>query len=297
MAEKRMLSRKITENDNFVTLPATAQALYMHLNLSADDDGFCNQIETAMFRAHAKKKDLQLLLDRRYLLQFESGVICIKHWRMANAGRSDRYTPTAYQEEFARLTVKPNKAYTLATKRQPECAPDGGQDDNQMTPKRQPNDYRLEPQKRIEENRREENRRVNSACAHARTREDEKDDGFSAFWNAYPRKSGDIRQAYLAYQHALEVDGVDPSVLVEAIKAQTDGVTTEDVQYMPSAEKWLRNMGWESKASFKRVTKETKPKRYSTAAEYKEQQQKQQIDAEAVNALISEVESWAAEGK
>lgn len=119
MADRRMLARTITENDNFVALPAASQALYMHLTLSADDDGFCNQVSTAMFRAHAQKKHLDALIKARYILRFENGVMVLKHWRMANAIRKDRYTPTVYQEEFARLTIKDNMAYTLATARQP----------------------------------------------------------------------------------------------------------------------------------------------------------------------------------
>ena len=102
-----------------------------------------------------------------------------------------------------------------------------------------------------------------------RTREDEQDPGFTSFWNAYPRKSGDIRQAFMAYLHATMDLGADPEKLVEAIKAQTDGITVEDIQFMPSAEKWLRNKGWESKGTYKRVQKEDKPKQVTTAAEYK----------------------------
>lgn len=119
MAERRMLTRKVTDNDNFVELPATAQALYLHLTMSADDDGFCSQVAVAMFRAHAKKKDLELLVAKRYLLRFDNGVMVIKHWRMANAIRKDRYEPTVYQEEAERLTIKDNLSYTMATDWQP----------------------------------------------------------------------------------------------------------------------------------------------------------------------------------
>ena len=114
MAEKRMITRKVTDDDNFVALSSSAQALYLHLNLGADDDGFCNQISTAMFKAHASVQDLEALLEKRYLLQFENGVIVIKHWRMANALRKDRYTQTTFKDELAKLKVKENGAYTYA---------------------------------------------------------------------------------------------------------------------------------------------------------------------------------------
>ena len=112
MAERRMMTKKVTDDDNFMQLSASAQALYLHLTMSADDDGFCNQVSICMFKAHASIQDLQSLLERRYIYQFENGVIVIKHWRMANALRKDRYTPTAFQEELAQLKIKGNGSYT-----------------------------------------------------------------------------------------------------------------------------------------------------------------------------------------
>lgn len=112
MAEKRMFTKKVTDDDNFMSLSSSAQALYLHLSMSADDDGFCNQVNLSMFKAHASVQDLEALLSKRYVYQFENGVIVIKHWRMANALRKDRYTPTAFQEELAQLHIKENGAYT-----------------------------------------------------------------------------------------------------------------------------------------------------------------------------------------
>ena len=113
MGDRRMLTRKVTDDDHFMSLSASAQALYLHLSMSADDDGFCNQVSLCMFKAHASVSDLEALLSLRYIYQFESGVIVIKHWRMANALRKDRYTPTVWQKEFAMLNVKENGAYTM----------------------------------------------------------------------------------------------------------------------------------------------------------------------------------------
>ena len=112
MAERRMFTKKVTDDDNFMSLSSSAQALYLHLSMSSDDDGFCNQVSASMFKAHASVQDLQALLEKRYIYQFESGVIVIKHWRMANALRKDRYTPTSFQEELAQLGLKDNGSYT-----------------------------------------------------------------------------------------------------------------------------------------------------------------------------------------
>lgn len=107
-----MYTKKITDSDAFTEMPSASQALYFHLNQGADDDGFNNQIQMAMFKAHASTDDLKILLAKNFIIRFESGVIVIKHWRMHNTIRKDRYTPTNFQEELEQLGIKENGAYT-----------------------------------------------------------------------------------------------------------------------------------------------------------------------------------------
>lgn len=113
MAQKRMFTMRIIDSDEFLELPATAQNLYFHLNMRADDDGFLNNPKRIMRDVRATEDDLKILLAKRFLLAFENGVIVIKHWRMHNTVRRDRYTPTQYQEELAMLGIKDNGAYTF----------------------------------------------------------------------------------------------------------------------------------------------------------------------------------------
>lgn len=128
MADKRMFTKKVTDSDDFISLSSSMQALYLHLNQSADDDGFTNQVQMAMFKAHASVDDLKVLLAKRFVIQFESGVIVIKHWRMHNTLRKDRYTPTNFQEELNMLGIKKNGSYTLdKTQAVAERLPDGCQ--------------------------------------------------------------------------------------------------------------------------------------------------------------------------
>ena len=124
MAEKRMFSLKIVDSDAFLDMPMSAQALYFHLSMRADDDGFVNNPKKIQRFVGASEDDLKLLIIKRFVLAFETGVIVIKHWRMHNLIRKDRYTPTQYQEELSRLSIKDNGAYTdhgnqLATSWQP----------------------------------------------------------------------------------------------------------------------------------------------------------------------------------
>lgn len=112
MAKKRMFNVDIVGSDAFLDLPHTAQALYFQLGMRADDDGFVGNPKTIQRIAGTKASDLELLIKKRFLLQFPSGVVVIKHWKINNQIQKDRYTPTVYTEEYQSLYIKDNKAYT-----------------------------------------------------------------------------------------------------------------------------------------------------------------------------------------
>lgn len=113
MADRRMFTKKVSDSDAFIEMSSAAQALYFHLNQGADDDGFNNQVQIAMLKAHASLDDLKVLMMKNFIIRFDSGVIVIKHWRMHNTLRKDRYTPTNFQEELSLLGIKDNGSYTL----------------------------------------------------------------------------------------------------------------------------------------------------------------------------------------
>ena len=115
MAEKRMFSKKIVESDAFIDMPASAQCLYFHLNMAADDDGFINSPRMIQRTIGASVEDLQMLIDKKFILSFDSGVVVIKHWLMHNSIRKDRYSPTDYSEEASKIGIKDNKSYTWLT--------------------------------------------------------------------------------------------------------------------------------------------------------------------------------------
>lgn len=128
MAERRMFAKTIIDSDAFLDMPLSTQALYFHLSMRADDDGFINNAKKIQRMIGASDDDLKVLLMKRFLLPFESGVVVIKHWKIHNYIRNDRYKPTIYTDERAALDVKANGAYT---ERQPLGIPDGYQMDTQ----------------------------------------------------------------------------------------------------------------------------------------------------------------------
>ena len=113
MAQKRMFAMTIVDSDAFLDMPLSAQALYFHLNMRADDDGFVGNPKKVMRTIGAADDDLKLLIAKRFLITFESGVIVIKHWRIHNTLSAGRYHETSYVSEKDMLKLKRNNAYTL----------------------------------------------------------------------------------------------------------------------------------------------------------------------------------------
>lgn len=111
MAERRMFAKTIVLSDAFLDMPLSARCLYFTLGMFADDDGFVNSPKGIMRQCGASEDDMKLLLAKKFLLDFESGVIVIKHWRINNYLRNDRYQETKYLEEKSELIIDENGAY------------------------------------------------------------------------------------------------------------------------------------------------------------------------------------------
>jgi len=112
MAERRMFAKTIIDSDAFLDMPLSAQALYFHLSMRADDDGFVNNPKKVQRMVGASDDDCKLLVMKRFVLTFESGVIVIKHWRIHNYIKKDRYKETVYLQEKSSLCLNDNNAYT-----------------------------------------------------------------------------------------------------------------------------------------------------------------------------------------
>ena len=135
VANKRMFSVDVTETDAFLEMPLTAQALYFHLGMRGDDDGFVSNPRSIVRVSGCSESDLATLAQSRYIITFRSGVIVISDWKVNNNLRNDRYKPTTFQDERSMLSETANKRYILNGGNQVDT--NGIPSDNQMTP--QPN--------------------------------------------------------------------------------------------------------------------------------------------------------------
>lgn len=224
MANRRMFSKQITTSDAFLEMPVSSQLLYFHLNMEADDDGFVANPKRTMRMVSANDDDLKVLVTKRFLIIFESGVVVIKHWLLHNMIRRDMYKETQYLDEKKTLEIKDNSVYT-EIRNEPVTDPlhrlgkvrlgkDSIDKDNVPTPPENTSVAKLEYSSEFEK-----------------------------FWVACPMQKGKMK-ASVAYEK------IDPKLypkIIEAMKTQAaSGIWTED-KYTPMPVTWLNQMRWEDK--------------------------------------------------
>jgi hypothetical protein len=137
VAKGRMFALKVVDSEEFIELPLQAQALYFHLGVRADDDGFVRNPHAIMRMLNVRRKYLDDLLMYNFVIEVSKGVIVQTHWLTNNTIRKDRYTPTVYQEEFKKIKAT-NGVYSLVQSN------DGIPTDNQVTDKCQPTDNQVD---------------------------------------------------------------------------------------------------------------------------------------------------------
>lgn len=130
MAKRRMFSLDIIDTDKFLEMPSTAQSLYFHLGMRADDEGFISSPKKIASMVNCSADDLKLLIAKNYLIPFESGVVVVTDWKVNNWVRPDRKQDTRFKNELSMLEIK-DDVYHLVDK----CQPNVTHNDNQMTTK------------------------------------------------------------------------------------------------------------------------------------------------------------------
>ena len=120
-----MFAKTLVTSDAFLDMPLSTRCLYFTLGMLADDDGFVNNPKSIMRQVGASMDDLNLLIAKRFILTFDSGIIVIKHWRIHNYIQNDRYKETKYLEEKGMICLDEKGAYT-------ECIQDVSKVDTQV---------------------------------------------------------------------------------------------------------------------------------------------------------------------
>lgn len=229
MAERRCFSRKVVESDAFRSLDDSCQALYLHLNMAADDDGFINCAGVIAAGSPSGADDLKLLVEKRFLLKFD-GVYVVKHWRISNSLKADRLREPAYPGIAARIYVNSNRAYTLRA----DC---GGKSLLELKTGRiseSKMDSILDSQEnRIEQKRREDNRTEGKA-------------GFRRLFEAYPPgRRGTADVVWEVYEKRIRSEA-DCRKAAENLMLwkRSDQWNKNDGKYIPNLVNWLERGLW-----------------------------------------------------
>lgn len=241
MSIRRCLSGKITESDAFYALPSTAQALYLHLNLQADDDGFLNNAGSIAAQLPDGKAALETLVEKRFVLRF-GDIYVIKHWRISNSLKTDRLRPLGYASVARQIWVKPNRAYTDHEIPEGICLFDlrqgvprrgqipGFQNGTNWIPKiREDN---ITKDNLIKPNPREGEKGV-----------------WGEIVNLYPEfRIGDLEMAYDAFRKAAQSEE-DQRLMRNNLDywLQSEQWNKEGGQYIPFLENWIQRGVWQGK--------------------------------------------------
>lgn len=218
MAHKRAFSKTIVETDAFQDMSQTAQLLYFYLNLQADDDGFVSNPKRIMRTGGFGDDDFKILLAKRFLLIFKSGVVVIKHWLIHNTIRKDRYTETSYLKEKETLKIKENKAYTEHW---------------------QPNGNHLATQDKIREDKIREDNTIEQSSSDKIS--------FQEFWDLYDKKKDRVwcetKWDKLPLTEQQKIMSYIPKYKKE----------TPDVKYRKNPKTFLNAKSWEDEGESKKV--------------------------------------------
>ena len=263
MADHRMFSHTVISSDKFLDLPPTAQVLYFHIGLSADDDGFTDRVNSIRRQVGATADDLQKLVEAGYIYIFSSGAAVDMYWNVNNSIRKDRHKPTVHQEEFKQLTLVDGGKYILNTS------------DNQVSTECQPGDGQVVAQvskkvSKISEVSKDNHPSVNNysestskepvdnsnAEPNPPKQQQPSLDGldlysldnkqaFELFRKEYPRRQGTLRDVQTAWVNATIGDHILPGDLVMAARNYAARCTREktEAKFIKMPQNFIKD-GW-----------------------------------------------------
>lgn len=264
MAERRMFAKTIIDSDAFLDMPLSAQALYFHLCMRADDDGFINNPKKIRRMAGCAEDDMKLLLLKSFVIPFESGVCVIRHWKIHNYIQKDRYKETQCQEEKRQLEIQKSGLYSLPDEVQKNsCIQPVSESDTQVRlgKVRKEIGKNIPPISPTGEGQAESltvemARGAAEAAGHSATPVQGE---FEEFWKAYPKKvgKGAAERAWKKIKpgHQLCMQ------MVEAVKRQKQcGQWQRDGgQYIPNPATWLNQRRWEDDMGIPEIESATYP--------------------------------------
>lgn len=120
-----MFAKTIIDSDAFLDMPLSTQALYFHLSMRADDEGFINNPRKIQRMIGCSDDDMKVLVSKKFIIPFDSGIVVIKHWKIHNYIRGDRIKKTKYTDEASHLIENENGSYSFVAYEEFAALPEG----------------------------------------------------------------------------------------------------------------------------------------------------------------------------
>lgn len=293
MAEKRMFSKSVIDTDAFMSMPMTAQCLYFHLAMRADDAGFVANPTIIRRVVGASDDDFKILLAKRYILAFESGVVVIKHWWMHNVIKNDRMRHTTYQEELSTLQLDDKNAYKerpdipLIEENERQTEPRWNQTSSESEPYRNQLGTDTEIQYKGKEKKGNENNIKEISPSNDGAAEIEKrpvpslsktqQARFDAFWKMYPKKVGK-QDAMKAWKRIAPDEELTNTIIKAVETAKEKDSRFREERFIPHPATWLNAGSWENEYDDYFPAK-TDPSKQEKRPEHDDGLQKLDVDA------------------
>ena len=262
MAKKRMFNSGVLDTDAFLDMPLSAQALYFHLNLRADDDGFIGNPKRITMNIGASLDDLRLLVLKRFVIAFADGVIVIKHWRMHNVIKKDRYTETNYKEDLALLDIKENGAYTIrdGAQLEPIWSANGAQMEHLSSADigrgldKVKDQSKVEVEDKVKDTEIKDFRKSNNKHSF--------DSEFESVWSKYPKKQGKQDAFNKARASGISLEEIENGLDQYLFYIEKTGT---DTRYIKNGSTWFNQHCWDD--DYTVVEREPQDARYMTKGE------------------------------
>ena len=239
MAERRMFAKSIVTSDDFLDMPTSARCLYFTLGMFADDDGFVNSPRSIMRQVGATTDDMNILLAKRYVIAFDSGVIVIRHWRIHNYIQSDRYHETMCKAEKKQLTFsedgkvyeKPLGISTMDT----ECIQDVSEMDTEV---------RLGKDRLGKDRLGKDRLGKDKTIVSKSPRLSELKKEFEVLWGIYPKKQG--KDKAFGYYEKARKSGATYEEVGRGIAAYREYIEANsiDMQYVKMGSTFFSQKSW-----------------------------------------------------
>ena len=265
MAERRMFAKSIIDSDIFLDMPLSTQALYFHLSMRADDDGFVNNPKKIMRMIGSDEDSMKLLIAKKFVMPFDSGVVVIKHWKIHNYIQKDRYKETIYTAEKSMLELTKSGEYVPVSSMDTQCIQAVSNADTRCIQTVSNMDTRcihdvsnLETQVSIDKVSIGKVNNISSDFQKKSAIKDEIESEFEQIWKLYPRKE-EKKRAFSAYVKARTKKESPCSFeeVLEGVQKYRKFTANKESQYIKTGATWFNGECWNDEYSAPTATDKT----------------------------------------